>query len=237
MSAVEQAALRFDRLVSIAEAAAATAVEASRPDGENWFKPWAALLTVVQDQTLRIMAQPAAVPAVTQVSRSSEEQINRASVRLDQWLQQSKALKAESDAPPSNDSSAANDLLIAALPLVDGQVSTCYVAEGGADRLILNVIPTSPSPLEMQLLGLLVIVGLTTTGAWLLRSPAAADFLCRWAHAFGILLGIAYWAWLWPSWLGLVIAAATLWFALRFNWPGRSLRPEASTVLRSTRTN
>ena len=44
VSAIDQAALRFDRLVSIAESAGAAAAEAPRPDGANWFRPWAALL-------------------------------------------------------------------------------------------------------------------------------------------------------------------------------------------------
>jgi hypothetical protein len=69
-----------------------------------------------------------------------------------------------------------------------------------------------------------------------MRRPAAADFLYRWPHACGVLLGIVVWAWLWPSWLGILIAAASLWQALRFAWPGRSLRTEASTVLRASRT-
>jgi hypothetical protein len=71
---------------------------------------------------------------------------------------------------------------------------------------------------------------------WLMRRPAAVDVFYRWPHACGVLLGIAYWAWLWPSWLGTLIAAASLWLAVRFAWPGRSLRTEASTVLRASRT-
>jgi hypothetical protein len=68
-----------------------------------------------------------------------------------------------------------------------------------------------------------------------MRSPATIDFFCRWPHVLGILAGVVYWAWLWPSWLGLVIGAASVWLVLRFDWPGRSLRTEASTVLRSAR--
>jgi hypothetical protein len=68
-----------------------------------------------------------------------------------------------------------------------------------------------------------------------MRHPAAVDFLYRWPHAFGVLLGMAWWAWLWPSWLGILIGVASLWLALRFAWPGRSMRTEASTVLRASR--
>lgn len=237
VSAIDQAALRFDRLVSIAEAATTAAADAPPPDGENWFRPWAALLRNVQDQTRQIMTQPASEPAVAQVSRYSEEQVARASKRLDEWLQQCGELIASSDAAPPSPPSPTTEHLFTASPTGDGQDLTCYVAEGGADRLVLNLVPTIATPRQIQVLGLLMIVGLSAASAWLIRSPVAADFLCRWPHVVGILLGIAYWAWLRPSWVGLLIAAVSLWLALRSNWPARTLRPEASTVLRSTRSH
>ena len=54
VTAVEQAALRFDRLVSIAEAAKATAAELPPPDGYNWFQPWAKLLTAARTRTQQV---------------------------------------------------------------------------------------------------------------------------------------------------------------------------------------
>ncbi len=240
VNAIDQAALRFDRLVSIAEAAAAAAAEAPRPDGANWFRPWAALLRDVQDHTRQIMNRPTAATTVAQVSRSAEEQIIGVSKRLKMWLQESNKHFTEADAPPSPKAAVPIQGSFAPFHVsdhrLDGRQVTYYVAEGGADRLILKRIPSVATLNQVRVLGLLAIVGLATAGAWLIRSPAAADFLCRWPEAFGILLGIAYWAWLWPSWLGLLIAAASLWLALRFAWPGHSLRPDASTVLRSTRS-
>lgn len=240
MSAVDHAALRLDRLTSIAEAATTAAAEAPRPDGANWFRPWDALLQSVEAQTRRITGQPTTSTRVAQVSRSAEEQIGLALQRLEKWQRQSTDLLSDANPSqlPADSASTAQQIAAGNLfnAAVAGQSTTYFVVDGGADRLSLRVIPTAATPGQIRVLGLLVIIGLTTASAWLMRSPAAADFLYRWPHTIGIVLGFAYWAWLWPSWLGLVIAGASLWFATRFNWPGRSLRPEASTVLRSTRT-
>lgn len=238
VSAADQAALRFDRLVSIAESATVAAADAPGLDGENWSKPWAAMLNDAKNQAQRILAQPTTPTTVTQVSRSSEEQIGRATKRLDEWLRQTGNVAASStDTPPDSTANTARLVSSGPHPFGEDQQLTCYVADGSADRLTLSAGPSAISTVQIQVVGLLLIAGVASVGAYLVRSPLAADFLCRWAHAVGILIGIAYWAWLWPSWLGLVIAAASLWLALRFNWPGRSVRPEASTVMRSTRSS
>ena len=237
VSAADQAALRFDRLVSIAESATVAAADAPGLDGENWSKPWAAMLSDAKKQAQRTLAQPTTPTTIAQVSRSSEEQISRASKRLDEWLRQTGNVASSStDTPPDSTANTAG-LLSGPHSFGEDQQLTFYVADGGADRLTLSQGPSPISTVQIQIFGLVLIAGVASAGAYLVRSSFASDFLCRWAHAVGILIGIAFWAWLWPSWLGLLIAAASLWLALRFNWPGRSVRPEASTVMRSTRSN
>ncbi len=236
VSAMDQAALRIDRMVSVAESAIATAAEAPSPDGISWLRPWVVLLQGVRDQTHQIMAQPTG-PATAQVARSSEEQIDRALKRLDAWLEQARNFLTDPDAPQTKMTALAADSMIFSTQFSTAPEAMCYVAEGGADRLPIQVAPVSPSLGQNQLLALLAVVALAAGCFWLIRSPAAADFLFRWPHIFGVLAGIAWWAWLWPSWFGLLIVAASTWLALRFDWPGRSTRAEASTVLRSTRSH
>jgi hypothetical protein len=85
-------------------------------------------------------------------------------------------------------------------------------------------------------LAIVVVAGMGAVLILLRSNPTVIDFVCRWPQAIGMVLGVFYWTFLWPSWLGLLILAASLWLALRTTWPGRAIRPEASTVLRSTRT-
>ena len=236
-TAVEQAALRFDRLVSIAESAKATAAELPPPDGYNWFQPWVKLLTAARTETQHSNTAPPPERVESQVSHTAEDQITQAAARLDKWLDDCRKTLVTPDpdktavTPATTDSPAAHEL---AAPAANEW--TYYVADGGNDRLELQFRSIGLTPSQNRVIGLLVIAGSLIGSIWLMRRPAAADFLYRWPHACGVLLGIAYWAWLWPSWLGILITAASLWMALRFAWPGRSLRTEASTVLRSSRT-
>ena len=111
------------------------------------------------------------------------------------------------------------------------------MAEGGADELTVDLGRATATSRQIRLVGSLAILGAAAAGVWLTRRPAATDFLYRWPHTIAFLFGIAYWAWLWPSWLGILIAAASLFLALRVGWPGRSVRMERSTVLRMARSD
>jgi hypothetical protein len=81
------------------------------------------------------------------------------------------------------------------------------------------------------MVGVAAIVGLAIALAWLARLSAAHDLLWRWPHAVGLLLGLAAWGCLRPSWLGLLIVAAVLLLVVRPAWPGPTFRADDSTVL------
>ena len=235
VTALDQTALRFDRLVSIAESATAAAADAPAPDGENWSRPWATLLQVVEDQSRHILSHTSPAATLAQVSQSSEDQINHASQRLAKWLQQVGNARAGTGPRQSSTASRSADSS-ATSPSLDARYTACFVAEGGADQLTLQLNPSAGTRARTRLVAWLLLLGLAATGNWLRRSPTAVDFFCRWPEVLGILLGVVYWAWLWPSWVGLLIVAVSLWLSLRFDWPGASFRAEPSTVLRSTRS-
>jgi hypothetical protein len=238
VSIAEQAALRFDRLVSIAEAAKATAAELPPPDGYNWFQPWAKLLTAVRADTQQTDPAPRAERAESQVSRTAAEQIAQATARLEKWLEDCRKTLVGPNSENAASAPANGNSPISHQDGIDAASGewTCYVAEGGNDRLKLHFRSLETTPAQSRLIGLLVIAASLLTTIWIMRHPAAVDCIYRWPHACGVLLGIAFWAWLWPSWLGILIAAVSLWLALRFAWPGRSIRTEASTVLRASRS-
>jgi hypothetical protein len=233
VSAVEQASLRFDRLVSMAEAARATAAQLPSPDGYHWFQPWANMLAAVRAQTRQAIA-PHLSQAESQVSHTSEEQISKVSEQLDIWLEDCRKTLPGAELKP-DESKTSPSLTSSFLAASATDNWTYYVAQGGSDRLVLQMRSLEFTATQARIIGLLLIAVSLAATLWLARWPAAIDFFCRWPQALGILVAIAYWAWLWPSWLGIVIGAVSVWFALRFDWPGRSLRTEASTVLRAAR--
>jgi hypothetical protein len=156
---------------------------------------------------------------------------------LDKWLDDCRGSLVGPNSARGLISGEAGDSTTSSQPT--GQAAnewTFYVAEGGNDRLTLQLQRNGPTSSQIRFAGLLLITSGLIAAIWLMRRPAAIDALCRWPHACGVLVGIAIWAWMWPSWFGILIAGASLWLALRSNWPGRSLRTEASTVLRASRT-
>jgi hypothetical protein len=227
----QQAALRLDRLVSISESATPAALEAPFPDGYNWYHPWTARLIELRREMSQIAAQPDSAAASSQVQSATEDPIAQASDRLDAWLESCDATLDWSDVDPSLAISDARSLTIeppielAAGHWIHG------VADGGEP--VLSIERRSMPTAGQARMAALILVGLAAVASIsLLRRPEAWDVVCRWPHALGFLVGIAYWAALWPSWLGIMIAIASVVFALRSGWPGRSMRTEGSTVLR-----
>ena len=219
---IDQAALRLDRMVSIAEAATPAAADAPTPDGANWFRQWAVLLGKVKDQTRQTVAHSTHPSNAAQVARPAEDQITRASERLQEWRVQARELIPMSESVTDSALSTAGRESTASLAAPE-QDLRCFVSEGGPDKIILEAIGQRSNSPYLQFGAIALIVIVATLVIWLLRTPAANDFFYRWPHPIGIAIGIMYWAWLWPSWLGLIVVAVSVWLALRFDWPGRSL--------------
>ncbi|HEY3395311.1 MAG TPA: hypothetical protein VGK58_21600 [Lacipirellulaceae bacterium] len=227
----QQAASRLDRLVSISESATPTALEASFPDGYNWYYPWAARLVELRREMSQATARSEGAIATSQVMSATENEMAQASDRLDAWLETCDATLVWSDLDPSPPAYSPRSFVPDPPMEFAGGQWIHGVAEGG-DPVLSIELRSIPTAGQARAAALAMVAGTAAGSVWLLRRPAAWDALCRWPHALGFLLGIAYWAALWPSWLGIVIAAASLLLALRSDWPGRSMRSEGSTVLR-----
>ncbi len=234
VSAADQAALRLDRSISIAESATPLATELSLRDNDSWFVFWMDLLARLRNDARRV-AQQSLQGTASQVVPPADDQLTRAVKRLDAWIQQHDQAVAKTGAvqPPADDSQAPAAELTLPISLTAGMQQSHFIADGGSDQLPIQVGPERAAPWQAQALGIFLIVGVAIAGVLVVRSPHAVDFICRWPHALGVLIGVVYWAWLWPSWLGLAIVAFFLLRAVRPSWPGHSARAEGSTVMRT----
>jgi hypothetical protein len=187
----------------------------------------------LRHDTRELHAAPANRQSESQVSSPEDEQLAEASARLDQWLEQI------SDAIPKIDVEAAGRGGESGTDLWGGNdPSTRAVHCVTAGELDLLVLDGSPSPLSRQLLpwfAVAAVAGVCGICLWFVRQPIACDFIYRWPHAVAFVAGAGYWAWLRPSWLGMLIAAGSLFLAVRSGWPGRAIRMEGSTVVRAGR--
>jgi hypothetical protein len=205
-----------------------------QPDGINWFRTWASALQSARDDMQNLVKTPSAATSVAEIASASGEQIKQISSRLDKWLEASTDLFGNVD----YSSAAALSALNRGVETGENseQQISHFIGEGDVDRLVLKSTDDSTAKARLQTAAVVAVICLGIAAAFLTRIAAVEDSVYRYPHALGVLAGIVYWAWLWPSWLGMMILVASAGLALKFSWPGRSIRPESSTVLRSTRT-
>jgi hypothetical protein len=230
-TALDQSILRFERMLSIAEAATPVAINAPFPDGYNWFGPWAEMLAELRQHALEMKSSSLDRSIASQVSNPSDEQLSRVSERLDDWIEQCEELLSGRALEAAVSPWQAE----LARPAMDQQEMewSYWVADGGADRLRMEFVATTSAVKRSRVFGLTWILGLAGAAIVLARQRAVRDVLYRWPQAVGLLAGIVWWAWLWPSWCGLLIAAASLFMTWRSRWSVRTRIQEGSTVLRS----
>jgi hypothetical protein len=228
VSAAEQAGLRLDRLTSIVEAATRNAIDLPLADGKSWYLPWAQRLDAFRRTSLETIRQPGGSDAsVLQVQSAAEEQLTDAADHVETWLEQCDQIWSV-ERVRTDSGIAQRSELVAASAANDWKY---FVAEGDAARMEVSGLPTLVQHSRSQLAGFIAILSIAASAIAVLRWPMGMEFVCRWPHAVAFLAGIAYWAFLWPSAVGIFISAASVWLALRPGWPGRSARVEGSTVI------
>jgi hypothetical protein len=235
VTAAEQAVLRFERLLSIAEAGTAAALELTPPDGDVWLQSWAVRLIESRDEATTLAQARVNRLTASQISLPEDDRLAQTSIRLDEWLEQvgDAFPMGEANSQPATSESAA--AFVDSSSNVPSTRWAHLVTAGELDRLALDTGSATANAWQSQMIGIATIAGLCGIGLALLRRPEARDFIYRWPHAIAFVAGLAYWAWLWPSWLGLVIAVCSAILAWRSGWPGRAIRMEGSTVLRVSR--
>lgn len=215
-SELEQAALRLDRLTSIVETAIAGATQPADAAGFDWFYPWAKRLASTRDRCQKLLASGTLTRGAQQVSASSIDQIRACEARIDKLfaLARERWPKVSSELWSSIASPTAESDERFSLP--DNDVKRLHVVEAGGDsELSIDFGAERLSSNQSRAIGLLAIALAAAVSIGIASWPPARDALWRWSHALGVLVGLAWWAWLTPSWLGWVIVAASLLLVLR----------------------
>jgi hypothetical protein len=229
-NAMDQAALRLERLASIAEAATPAAIESGLPDGFDWFRPWAGQLAASCEEAQWLLEQSVRSPTVSQVSQPESEPLSQAANRIHDWMDKCREVWPVADIGTPSEVHFRQSEETAWVPAkFHGGNWIHFVAAGGSNRLAIEFVPEVATLRQVRGIGLLAIAGLAAVSLYLLRRPAVTDLLWRWPHVVGIVLGLTYWAWLRPSWLGLLIIAGSLWLLARSGWQGRVAEAEGLT--------
>ncbi len=208
-----------------------TAAGDDSPDTTRWYRRW-----------LRYWAA-AHEAARTEISRLREEtERRRARERIDELTQQQRQTAARLDADD-----ALGELLEAGAgtrglsgpwraALFQGRSVVGHQVVGGRSEISVDVTPLPATAVLDRLLataGWAAVLGLWALGLhWGLLKEAFR----RWPQALGALAGLAWWVWLSPSALGLLLVTASVATSVRAGW--RSLSPPGSdTGIVSVRTS
>jgi len=119
---------------------------------------------------------------------------------------------SQNQAPPASAGNAkASDLAAQWQRFVeDGQATVFHSPQGEADAITLDYRPTEAQswfPRLAGIAGFLIAMGLA---ALLIRRGLLWNWFARWPYLFGIGVGLAWWLWLSPSAVGLLIVLAVL---------------------------
>ena len=92
----------------------------------------------------------------------------------------------------------------------EAQVVARYTFDGGRDTLTFRYNLIDSEQWAGRLVAAAVYLSLIAAAAYLLRRGTLSQCFARWPHAFGIVLGLAWWLWLWPGVIGLLIVLLVL---------------------------
>ncbi|MFH1923568.1 MAG: hypothetical protein ABIP48_27225 [Planctomycetota bacterium] len=107
--------------------------------------------------------------------------------------------------------------------------TTCCVAGAGSDSLTLRYRRHEPDLLARRVVGAAGMAGAMLLALLAIRLGVPAALLYRWPCLVGVVAGLAWWLWLWPSALGWGIVLVSLAASLRSGW--RRSRPSGSAIV------
>lgn len=236
VSSVDFEALKFDRLVSLVEKVAAEVESLPPANAARWRSDWGTIVDEARTAALHADDTSASVPTIASPSYSVEEQIHLATKRFEAWGKANMVSTWPASSQPISWTGSTSRFNVAADLERQNAKVTNYVFDGEKNSISLKTPGIVANSITRRFMAVVIVVATGALLFWLASNARALDCVCRWPHALGVLVGVFYWAFLWPSWFGIFIVVASVWLALRTTWPGRAIRPEASTVLRSTRT-
>lgn len=209
---------RLQSLKGLVNQAAYT--RASEPGEVNsWFQAWARryVVSLSQVRLQSALAGPTEPAASVEAElQAIAEEVSQAADRLGTGdLLAHATAQAPVATPPG-------EIWLRTLDRPQG--STCCVAGGDLGRITLNYRRVESDRLPKRLVGAAGIAAVILLTVVAVRWGAFSMLLCRWPYLLGVVAGLAWWLWLWPSVLGWGVVLVSLVASLRWGWrrPRRS---------------
>lgn len=234
---IDHTLLRLAPLLRAAESGAPQALVAPSPDGQLWAGSWYDSMTAARQQAAAAITRFADTAAVGQIPTQlpPDQQLRQWTEQFQSWAAQFPFLEVGDIARQADESGSRQAQYASPWLATEGPLEHSYfISEGGPQHILV----TPPSPMAKietsPLVAAVAVVLLALATAWGLRRAELRDLVWRWPQAIGVAVGLAWWAWLSPSGLGLVIVAVSLLARLRTHWsPTPAVGSSSSLARRS----
>jgi hypothetical protein len=217
VSRLEQELIRLRNVSAVIEQAAETTTE--EPEQTiQWYRTWARRWLDLGEEIRRQLALPAHdTPQIQAERQAATEELESLSGSQSPVARRLAGARVAS--PPETESLSVIAPARLWLDRPDSPAPTLRcVVEGKTDALLLDYRSAESAALVSRLGGILLAAAgiLVVVGG--IRHGVLVRLLNRWPHAGGVLVGLAWWLWLWPSALGGLIVLASVASAIRSNW-------------------
>ncbi len=109
------------------------------------------------------------------------------------------------------------------------QPATLCLGRGGSASVTLRYRRVETDSLLHRLIAAGATAGMALLAIVGIRRRVLSALLCRWPHLLGVVAGLVWWLWLWPSILGWGIVLVSLLASFRWGW--RRLGQPGSTIV------
>ena len=222
VSAVRQEAMRLRNLASLIESAADTVLDSPATEVRAWYAPWAIRLAcsdarIERDRWLTDrLDDDIDLGAVAAIDRQQEAIVRRLNItpRTEEIPRDTRAFPQASDLWEFNRQPAtvaSRYAFIGAAPTL-----TASLEYREARRWWTPIVAVVVAAVVGLLIRILVPRGMIVT------------WLCQWPYAAGVLVGLAWWLFASPGFLGWIIVVASLWGAIRIPVPNQTVARPAT---------
>jgi hypothetical protein len=94
--------------------------------------------------------------------------------------------------------------------VAENRMAISFITDGAPDRIAVEYLPSGARSWLPRLAGIAVLLAAVAVLGLLLRRDLLGSCFARWPYLFGVGIGLAWWLWLSPSIVGLLIAVAVL---------------------------
>ena len=201
---------RYKAVADLIDAAQESAKERSAVETQNWYTPWARRLAISQIK----LEQAKSGEINFEAEGIDFESLKKQQAEIAARLKTTKILTQMTSAGRS-DFTEPQDVWSLNR---NNQTAIYAMSDGAASTVKLTGYATRTSSWLLRVWQAIVLVLICLASYLMVRRSLVSDLLLEWPFAVGVLLGIAWIVWLTPSFIGLVIIAASVVRSLRPNW-------------------